>query len=54
MQLKGFVTFIADSPQFTAKDEMALQVLTDKVAKMVVSRVRHRSQQSIRSYFSTA
>lgn len=50
-QLKGFATFMADNPQFTARDEMALQLLTDKVAKMVVSRVNHQSQQSIRSCF---
>lgn len=29
---------------------MTLQTLTDKVAKMVVSRVNRRSQQSIRSH----
>jgi len=45
---------MADNPQFTAKREVALQVLTDKVAKVVVSRVNHRSQQSIRSYFLTS
>ena len=51
-QLKGFATFLADNPQFTAEDENTLQRLTDKVAKMLVSRVNHRRQQNITSYFT--
>ena len=52
-QLKGLATFMADNPQFTAKDEMALQATIDKVARMVVARVNHQKQQSISTYFST-
>ena len=51
-QLKGFAAFMADNPQFTAEDENVLQRFTDKVAKMLVSRVNHRQQQSITSYFT--
>ena len=51
-QLRGFAAFMADNPQFTAEDENVLQRFTDKVAKMLVSRVNHRQQQSITSYFT--
>ena len=53
-QLKGFATFMADNPQFSAADEMVLQKFSDKVAKMLVTRVNHRRQQSITSYFSAS
>lgn len=53
-QLKGFATFMADNPQFSAADELVLQRFSDKVAKMLVSRVNHRRQQSITSFFSAA
>ena len=49
----GLATFMADNPQFTAKDEMTLQAVTDKVARMVVARVNHQKQQSISNYFPT-
>ena len=52
-QLKGLATFLADNPQFTAKDEMSLQATIDKVARMVVARVNHQKQQSISTYFTT-
>ena len=52
-QLKGLATFMADNPQFTAKDEMTLQAVIDKVARMVVARVNHQKQQSISNYFPT-
>ena len=51
-QLKGFATFMAENPQFSAADEMVLQKFSDKVAKMLVTRVNHMHQQSITSYFS--
>ena len=51
-QLARFSAFMADNPQFTAQDE--LQRWTDKVARMLVSRVNHRQQQSITSYFHSA
>lgn len=54
-QLKRFAAFMADNPQFTAEDEMTLQVFVDKVAKMVISRINNRKQQqqqSIGSCFS--
>ena len=53
-QLKGFAAFMADNPQFSAADEMALQRFSDKVAKMLVTRVNNRRQQNITSYFSFA
>ena len=53
-QLKGFATFMADNPQFSAADELVLQRFSDKVAKMLVSRVNYRRQQSITSFFSAA
>ena len=53
-QLKGFAAFMADNPQFSAADEMVLQRFSDRVAKMLVSRVNHRRQQNITSYFSAA
>ena len=53
-QLKGFATFMADNPQFSAADELVLQRFSDKVAKMLVSRMNHRRQQSITSFFSAA
>ncbi|DBA74381.1 TPA: hypothetical protein ACH3X1_011145 [Trebouxia sp. C0004] len=52
--LKGLAAFLTDNPQFSAADEMAVQRLSDKVAKMLVSRVNHRRQQSITSYFTAA
>ena len=51
-QLKVLATFMADNPQFSAADEMVLQKFSDKVAKMLVTRMNHRHQQSITSYFS--
>ena len=51
-QLKGFATFVAENPQFSAADEIVLQKFSDKVAKMLVTCVNHRHQQSITSYFS--
>ena len=53
-QLKGFAAFMADNAQFRPRGAMALQVLTDKNAKTMVFAVDHRSQQSMRSYISTA
>ena len=53
-QLKGFAAFMADNPQFSSADEMVLQRFSDKVAKMLVSRVNHRRQQSITSFFFAA
>ena len=50
--MKGFATFVAENSQFSAADEMVLQKLSDKVAKMLVTRVNHGHQQSITSYFS--
>lgn len=47
-QLKGFAAFMADNPQFSAEDEITLQRFSDKVAKMLVSRVSkaaHRTSQ---------
>ena len=52
-QLKGFAAFMADNPQFSAADEMA-QRYSDRVAKMLVSRVNHRRQQNITCFFSAA
>ncbi|DBA92248.1 TPA: hypothetical protein ACH3X1_015955 [Trebouxia sp. C0004] len=52
--LKGLAAFMTDNPQFSAADEMAVQRISDKVAKMLVSRVNHRRQQSITSYFTAA
>ena len=53
-QLKGFAAFMADNPQFSAADEMVLQRYSDRVAKMLVSRVNRRRQQNITCYFSAA
>ena len=53
-QLKGFAAFMADNSQFSAADEMVLQRYSDRVAKMLVSRVNHRRQQNITSYCSAA
>ena len=53
-QSKGFAAFMADNPQFSAADEMVLQRYSDRVAKMLVSRVNHRRQQNITCYFSAA
>lgn len=50
-QLKGFAAFMADNQQFTAGDELMLQKWQDRVAKMLVTHVNHRQQQSITSYF---
>ena len=38
-QLKGLAVFLADNPQFSAQDEMLLQMLATKVSKMTVSRI---------------
>ena len=44
-QLKGLAVFLADNPQFSAQDEMLLQMLATKVSKMAVSRINQSRQQ---------
>ena len=49
---KALATFVADNTEYTAQDELYFQRLSDKAAKMLVTRINQRQQQSITSYFS--
>ena len=50
-QLKGLAVFLADNPQFSAQDEMLLQMLVTKVSKMTVSSINQSRQQNITAFF---
>ena len=50
--LKRLAVFVADNCQFSAQEEMQVQRLATKVAKMTVSRIDQRQQASIRSFFA--
>jgi len=44
--------FLPDNPQFSAQDEMQLQMLAIKVSKMTVSKINQSRQQNITAFFS--
>ena len=52
-QLKGLAVFLADNPQFSAQDEMLLQMLAT-MSKMTVSRINQSRQQNITGFFSSS
>ena len=53
-QLQGLPVVLADNPQFSAEDEMLLQMLATKVSKMTVSRISQSCQQNITAFFSSS
>ena len=51
-QLEGLSVFVAENVNFSTQDELAVARLMSKVSRMTVSKLAHKQQQSILSYFA--
>ena len=51
-QLRGISLFMSENPIFSAADQMYISRLSSKTARLCVSRLQSRQQQSITQYFS--
>ena len=52
--LKGLTVLFGDNTQFSAQDNMWLNRMHEKVAKMLVSRPYSQQQRNITAYFNAA